>query len=238
VKNIVLFVSLLILFSCSETPNEVPLDSYREIAFNVDLNKIIDDGMFEVNVDTLKLILVSFDIIEMVDENDDNIYSVIISNMILGKTYEYKYAINESAEALDIMRVLTIQDNENNVLDYYGELNPTILLFHVDMSYQIELGNFNPDSDFLVITGILNNWDVGDLLNDSNNNDLYEITFSNLSVLDELVFKFRINENKWESPNPDVSDCIDDTYGGFNRIYTVEQGENIVEYCYNDECGN
>ena len=197
-KNIVLFVSLLILFSCSETPNEVPLDSYREIAFNVDLNKIIDDGMFEVNVDTLKLILFSFDIIEMVDENDDNIYSVIVSNMILGKTYEYKYAINESAEALDIMRVLTIQDNENNVLDYYGELNPTILLFHLDMSYQIELGNFNPDSDFLDVAGTFNGWDgTNSHLVDSDNN-IYEISISNVEVGEEIEFKFRINSD-WDT---------------------------------------
>ena len=228
-KNIVLFVSLLILFSCSETPNEVPLDSYREIAFNVNLNKIIDDGMFEVNVDTLKLILFSFDIIEMVDENDDNIYSVIVSNMILGKTYEYKYAINESAEALDIMRVLTIQDNENNVLDYYGELNPTILLFHLDMSYQIELGNFNPDSDFLDVAGTFNGWDgTNSHLVDSDNN-IYEISISNVEVGEEIEFKFRINSD-W-----DTAEFPGD---GPNRTYTIEQGENSLEFWYSDESGN
>ena len=228
-KNIVLFVSLLILFSCSETPNEVPLDSYREIAFNVDLNKIIDDGMFEVNVDTLKLILVSFDIIEMVDENDDNIYSVIISNMILGKTYEYKYAINESAEALDIMRVLTIQDNENNVLDYYGELNPTILIFLVNMSYQIELGNFDSDADFLDVSGTFNNWDGTDYHLVAIENNVYTITITDIEAGDEIEFKFRI-DGSW--------DKAEFPGGGDNRSYTVEQGENIVEYWFNDENGN
>ena len=174
----------------------------------------------------------------MVDENDDNIYSVIISNMILGKTYEYKYAINESAEALDIMRVLTIQDNENNVLDYYGELNPTILIFLVNMSYQIQLGNFDSDTQLLNIVGDLNDW-AGEQLEPSEDNEgIYMITITDVEVGQEIEFKFRIDEEGWETPNPNISNCVDDGFGGNNRYYLVEQGENIVEYCYNDGCGN
>ena len=238
VKYFVLLTCLFIFFGCSKTPSDAPIDSYRDVEINVDMNKAIADGLFEVNVDTLTLLIDSVDEYVMNDENGDQIFSITISNLIFCKTYEYQYAVNETLEFLEGDRTFTVYDDENLLSDYYGEINPTILIFLVDMSYQIELGNFNPDSDFLVITGILNNWDVGDLLNDSDNNDLYEITFSNLTVLDELVFKFRINENNWESPNPDVSDCIDDGYGSFNRIFTVEQGKNIVEYCYNDECGN
>ena len=237
-KNYIILVSIIMISGCSKTPNDAPIDSYRDVEINVDMNKAINDGLFDVNIDVLTLLLDSVDEYDMNDENGDKIFSININNLIFGKTYEYQYAVNNTFEILEGERTFTIYDEGNLILDYYGELNPTILIFHVDLSYQIEIGNFNPDSDFLVITGILNNWDVGDLLNDSDNNDLYEITFFNLSVSDELVFKFRINENNWESPNPDVSDCIEDGYGGFNRIYTVKQGENIVEYCYNDECGN
>ena len=38
-----------------------------------------------------------------------------------------------------------------------------------------------------------------------------------------------------EIPNPDVSDCIDDGYNGFNRIYTVIDEVNILEYWFSDE---
>ena len=238
VKYSVLLACLFIFFSCSETPSDAPIDSYRDVEINIDMNKAIADGLFDVNIDVLVLLIDSVNEYVMSDANGDQIFSITISNLIFGKTYEYQYSVNDNFEILEGDRTFTVYDVENSVSDYYGELNPTIVIFLVDMSYQIELGNFNPDVDFLVITGILNNWDEGDLLNDSDNNDLYEITFSNLSVSDELVFKFKINENNWESPNPDVSDCIEDGYGGFNRIYTVKQGENIVEYCYNDECGN
>jgi hypothetical protein len=64
------------------------------------------------------------------------------------------------------------------------------------------------------------------------------ITITDVEVGQEIEFKFRINEDNWESPNPDVSDCIEDGYDGFNRIYTVKQGENIVEYWFNDENGD
>ena len=60
-KLFVLLTCLFIFFSCSETPNDVPIDSYRDIEINVDMNKAIADGLFEVNVDTLTLFLDLFD---------------------------------------------------------------------------------------------------------------------------------------------------------------------------------
>ena len=237
-KYSVLLACLFIFFSCSKTPSDAPIDSYRDVEINVDMNKAIADGLFEVNVDTLTLLIDSVDEYVMNDENGDQIFSITISNLIFGKTYEYQYAVNETLEILEGGRIFTVYDVENLLSDYYGELNPTILIFLVNMSYQIQLGNFDSDTQLLNIVGDLNDW-AGEQLEPSEDNEgIYMITITDVEVGQEIEFKFRINEDNWESPNPDVSDCIEDGYGGFNRIYTVKQGENIVEYCYNDECGN
>ena len=202
------------------------------------MNKAIADGLFDVNIDVLVLLIDSVNEYVMSDENGDQIFSITISNLIFGKTYEYQYAVNETLEILEGGRTFTVYDVENLLSDYYGELNPTILIFLVNMSYQIQLGNFDSDTQLLNIVGDLNDW-AGEQLEPSEDNEgIYMITITDVEIGQEIEFKFRINGDNWESPNPDVSDCIEDGYGGFNRIYTVKQGENIVEYWFNDEKGN
>ena len=105
----------------------------------------------------------------------------------------------------------------------------SIVIFSVHMSHQIELENFDPDSDFLDIAGNFNEWDgtndhliaVGD--------NVYEISFTNFEVGDVIEFKFRIN-GAWD-------DLTEFSEGGPNRSYTVLQGENTQVYWYNDEDG-
>ena len=238
VRYFVLLACLFIFFGCSKTPIDAPIDSYRDVEINVDMNKAIADGLFDVNNHALILLIDSVNEYVMSDENGDQIFSITISNLIFGKTYEYQYAVNETLEILEGDRIFTVYEDKNLLSDYYGELNPTILIFLVNMSYQIQLGNFDSDTQLLNIVGDLNDW-AGEQLEPSEDNEgIYMITITDVEVGQEIEFKFRINEDNWEFPNPDVSDCIEDGYGGFNRIYTVKQGENIVEYCYNDGCGN
>ena len=237
-KDFVFIVSLLMIFSCSKTPSDAPFDSYRDVEINVDMNKAINDGLFDVNVDVLKLLIDSVDEYVMNDENGDQIFLITISNLIFGKTYEYQYAVNDDFEILEGNRTFTVYDVENSVSDYYGELNPTIIILLVNMSYQIELGNFNSDANFLDVAGTFNNWDGTDYHLVAIENNIYMITITDIEAGDEIEFKFRIDGENWENPNPEVSNCVTDSDGYINRAHTVEQGENIVEYCYNDECGN
>ena len=237
-KDFVFIVSLLMIFSCSKTPSDAPFDSYRDVEINVDMNKAIADGLFEVNVDTLILLIDSVDEYVMNDENGDQIFSITISNLIFGKTYEYQYAVNETLEILEGDRTFTVYDDKNLLSDYYGELNPTILIFLVNMSYQIQLENFDSDTQLLNIVGDLNDW-AGEQLEPSEDNEgIYMITITDVEVGQEIEFKFRIDEEGWETPNPNISNCVDDGFGGNNRYYLVEQGENSLEYWFNDENGN
>ena len=67
-KYFVFLISSLIIFSCSKIPSDAPIDSSRSVEFNVDMNKAIDDGLFEMNTDTLTLFLDSSDEFMMSDE--------------------------------------------------------------------------------------------------------------------------------------------------------------------------
>jgi len=229
VRYFVLLACLFIFFGCSKTPIDAPIDSYRDVEINVDMNKAIADELFNVNTDVLVLLIDSVDEYAMNDENGDQIFSITISNLIFGKTYEYQYAVNETLEILEGDRTFTVYDDNNVLSDYYGELNPTILIFLVNMSYQIELGYFDSDADFLDVAGIFNNWDgTGYHLVEIGNN-IYTVTITDIEVGDEIEFKFRINGSWDKAEFPD---------GGANRNYIVEQGENSLEYWFNDENGS
>jgi len=67
-------------------------------------------------------------------------------------------------------------------------------------------------------------------LSDNNNDNIYEVSLG-LTPGDEHEYKY-VNENNWELPNPNVSDCIDDGFGGFNRIITVPNENTTLEIVY------
>lgn len=221
-KYILILFSLMLLFGCTETPNEIPIDSLRDVIFNVDMNDYIYDGLFDVDTDTLR-IKGEFnnwgnDLI-MTESRDVGVYSLEIIDWVLGRTYEYRYCINDSLEAIDgNNRTYQVQNENNNITNYYNELDPTIVIFRVDMSN----ANFNPDEDFVDVPGNYNDWLEGILMTDDNGDGFYELILSTIDVGYDLEYKFRIN-NDWE--NAELS-------GQDNRTHTVVQGENLLEHEY------
>lgn len=99
--------------------------------------------------------------------------------------------------------------------------------FSVNMSYQIELGNFIPSSDFVDVAGNFNGWDgVNHHLTESLAAGVYTITVDGFEAGAALEFKFRINGDWATSEFPG---------GGPNRTYEVVAGTNEILVWYNDE---
>ncbi len=96
--------------------------------------------------------------------------------------------------------------------------------FRVNMSYQTELGNFDPATDFVDIAGNFNEWQGSGAMEDTGNG-IYQVVITDLDAGYVCEFKFRINAN-WDTA---------EFPGGSNRTYTVVEGENIAEYWYNDQ---
>ncbi len=216
----------LLCFNCSEAPLDPPLDSIRNVNFNVNMSNF---NSYSPN-DSIKL-HIDNNVHVMSYSDDDDIFSKTIE-LILGKEYFYKYSVNDSLENLVNHRSLIVTDTENIVSDYYAEINPTTLAFYVNMSYQIEIGNFNVETDSLDIAGNFNGWpssysnSENYFLKDTNLDNIFEIIIPGLEPEYEIEYKFRINGdwNLAEFPG-----------GGPNRSYTVKEGENILEFCFNDE---
>ena len=234
-KNFIFLFGLVIIIGCSESPTDVPVGSYRDIEFRVNMRSVMIDDMFNVETDILKVLLDSYQEFEMMDSDNDSIFSCIVPDLVLSRVYQYQYTINDVEEVLIGERSFTVSD-DNNILDYYGELNPTTLTFLVDMSYQVELGNFNHTINSLNIVGSLNDWAGQEML--LSNENIYQLLITDIEPGSEILYKFRIDDSGWESPNPDISNCVDDGFGGNNRFHVVEEGERILNHQFNDEYGD
>jgi len=100
--------------------------------------------------------------------------------------------------------------------------------FRVRMSYQAELGSFDPESDFVDVAGSFNGWGTDPLteLSDADGDTIYDVTVDGFDAGDYLEFKFRIN-GQWDGTEefPGV---------GNNRAYTVQESGNLIDVWYND----
>lgn len=99
--------------------------------------------------------------------------------------------------------------------------------FMVNMSYQEELGNFNPDNDFVDVAGSFNGWDGSDHVLSEDDDGIYEISIDGFNIGETIQFKFRIN-GVWDG-NEEFPG------GGPNRTYTITEDENIILVWYSDE---
>lgn len=105
---------------------------------------------------------------------------------------------------------------------------PASIHFNVNMSWQIETGNFDPEEDFVDIAGDFNEWgEILTPLSDPNNDSIYDVMIDDFYVGQNIQFKFRLN-GVWDG-NEEFPG------GGPNRQYTVASAADSVYYWYNDE---
>jgi hypothetical protein len=107
-----------------------------------------------------------------------------------------------------------------------GEPAAPSVTFNVNMSYQVELGNFDPATESVDIAGNFNNWGDPVMPLTAGTMDVYTITVEGFTVGQELAFKFRIDGDWDNSEFPG---------GGPDRTYTVKEGLNVITVWYNDE---
>ena len=121
------------------------------------------------------------------------------------------------------------------------EEDPTLVTLTVDMAYQIEQDNFNADTDVVRVVGsFTDNWS-GSIILELAEDAKYSTVVTGLQSGDEILFKFRINDEGdegWEHPNPSITECIEDGFGSYNRKYTVLDGDNPLSYWFGDEDGS
>ncbi len=96
------------------------------------------------------------------------------------------------------------------------------------MNYQIEQGNFNPQSEFVDVAGTFNNWGSSlQRLADDDGDGVWSTTISGFTGGQSIEFKFRYNgawDDREEFPGP-----------GNNRVHTVSATDETLSFWYNDE---
>jgi glycosidase len=101
--------------------------------------------------------------------------------------------------------------------------------FKVRMAYQVVLGNFDPNEDFVDLAGTFNDWGSDPLtpLADADGDSIYEVSLDGFSPSEEIEYKFRLN-GVWDGSEefPGV---------GNNRTYTVPSHDDTIFVWYNDQ---
>ena len=104
----------------------------------------------------------------------------------------------------------------------------TTITFQVNMSYQIEQGKFNPNTEFVDIAGTFNGWGgTQHKLTDVDNDKIYEISISGFTAGENIAYKFRYN-SQWDGREEFPG-------AGNDRLHTVGNTDEILFHWYNNE---
>ncbi|HER42971.1 MAG TPA: hypothetical protein ENO08_00745, partial [Candidatus Eisenbacteria bacterium] len=109
-----------------------------------------------------------------------------------------------------------------------ADLQAVSITFQVRMSYQIEIGGFDPGSDAVDIAGTFNGWGTDPFtpLDDTDGDSIYSVTLGGFAPAEYIEFKYRINA-QWDGTEefPGV---------GNNRTFTVGESDDTILVWYND----
>ena len=96
------------------------------------------------------------------------------------------------------------------------------ITFQVDMSYQIELGKFDRNSEWVEVAGSFNGWNGSGRFQDNDGDGVYELTIGGFNTGDNHGYKFRLN-GQWDGREefPGV---------GNDRMHTVGDNGDCLLY--------
>jgi len=83
-------------------------------------------------------------------------------------------------------------------LSFYSLISAQVnITFQVDMSYQIELGKFDRNSEWVEVAGSFNGWNGSGRFQDNDGDGIYELTIGGFNTGDSHGYKFRLN-GQWD----------------------------------------
>lgn len=116
----------------------------------------------------------------------------------------------------------------SGILSYPLLAQSVSVQFQVNMSYQMELNQFDPEFDFVDVAGSFNGWgSTLTQLSDEDQDSVYAVTLDGFIAGQTIEFKFRINGN-WDGTEEFPG-------GGSNRVYNVQADSNLISVWYSDE---
>ena len=101
------------------------------------------------------------------------------------------------------------------------------IIFQVDLSYQIEQGRFNKNTEWVEVAGTFNGWNGSGRFKDDTENGIYELIIDGFQKGDNIAYKFRFN-GQWDGREefPGL---------GNDRTHTVGDDGETLYHWYNNE---
>lgn len=193
-----------------------------KLSFIVNMNKMIQNDMYDPLENDVYVKMDGFDAFVLEDQLDGTATGFLEEGLTVDQTYSFLFSIDETTDET-VTRTVTTVGGTVTVNAWWNDDPLGQITFKVDMTYQIDLGTFDPENDFLDIAGTLNGWAGGDVLEDVGDN-IYEVTLQ----VDpgKVEYKFRINgdwntsefaaggDNRiaWGTENPLTLNLIYDNY--------------------------
>jgi glycosidase len=102
------------------------------------------------------------------------------------------------------------------------------ITFRVQMSYQIQLDAFDPETEFVDLAGTFNDWGTDPLtpMADADGDSIYEVVLDGFTAGEEIEYKYRQN-GLWDGSEEFPG-------AGNNRAYTVPAGDDTLTVWYNN----
>ncbi len=191
-------------------------------AFNTETDSLFVRGSFQTDAGDTANWQGNMFKLDVENNGDNNFYfsNIPVLADSVGKTYEYKFVMNETWETVSnrtfVLEAPTTWVDPVRFNDDDGTVTHSIR-FEVDMNVQAENGNFNAATDTVSIAGSMNGWTVkANLMNDDNSDGVYDAIFD-LNEGELYEFKYVINSTGWESvPNREYTvGTSDDTYTAY-----------------------
>jgi len=147
-------------------------------------------------------------------------------------TFDFSANIGETLTRLVFFPDFEARNADNtayvdNIEMIVSPVEPVDVTFNVDMTGMISNSIFDPAVDHVDLAGSMNNWgDPVQNATDADADGIYTIVAAAQEVGAALEYKFRVN-GQWDP----ISEFPG---GGANRMYTVIEGENVVNVVFND----
>jgi len=204
-----------------------------DIKFMVDMRYAAREGLFVPETDYVDIAgsLNGWDgtDYQLTDENADTIYEILVEELALETTVEYKYRINGSWDddksefpGGGPNRHATVIKGERDAKSVWNNMVPGTVpvTLTVNMNRQIDMGGFDPMLQYVDVAGSMNGWggDWNDELYDGDNDGIYETNPPAFAPIggegDTMQYKFRI-DSSWDDDKSEFPG------GGPNRKYVV-----------------
>ncbi|MFH1937732.1 MAG: T9SS type A sorting domain-containing protein [Bacteroidota bacterium] len=195
-----------------------------KFSFKVNMNKAALEGIFDPLADDVYAIVAQrFEPI-LLDPSVSLIYTgTLEEGLDSGVVYNVHFRINEDVNE-DVIRPYTAVPGVVSIDVWWNDDPINEVLFQCDMTYQVGLGTFKPDLDFLDLAGSMNGWGGSGAMTRIDTSFVYEIGYT-LDAGTIYEYKYRINGDWNTSEFPG---------GGPNRMFLAPDHPMTVYNIYND----